>query len=419
MDETQSKWLVALSALLALLVLGVVFLEPPDATRDTDRRWTGIAEGRTVDEVSAVILKLDGETVRIEREDGAWKWVTPVAVPAVGTAMDALVRSVLDLQAGETIDVQPASVGITPDSPTVTLETGGSTPLVLRIGDDAPIGSASYIQLGDGPIQASRTRILGALPHQLQDLREPSLVSFPRSDVNRISMQLEAGAPIVFERDLLGWWRTDEAPRIRASESTIHTLVDTIRFSKASSFIDTEPPLTQGTMSVTVHWGDPPQESTITVQPMSPSGWRASGPNHPGQVVLATDDLPSILAGTPTNWVETRLVGLRPTLLERVHVSLDGVELTTMRTEDGWTDARTDALLTALETGEALRGAEIPGPEGSPTGRIDVQHGSTVASFTVYQPADGGGRITAETGTDARLVVSATTIDALTNALRQ
>ena len=111
--------------------------------------------------------------------------------------------------------------------------------------------------------------------------------------------------------------------------------------------------------------------------------------------MLATDDLPSILAEI-LQPVETRLVGLRPTLLERVHVSLDGVELTATRTDNGWTDARTDALLVALETGEALRGRR---PRGVSTGRTDVQHGSTAASFTLYQPLDGSGRVTAETGT--------------------
>ena len=83
------------------------------------------------------------------------------------------------------------------------------------------------------------------------------------------------------------------------------------------------------------------------------------------------------------------------------------------------TDARTDSLLVALETGEALRGAQAPAPDGAPTGRIDVQQGTTVASFTLYQSIDGGGRVTTETGTDARMVVTAGTVEALTNALRQ
>ena len=278
MDERQSKWLVALSALLALLVLGVVFLEPSDPARDTDRRWTGIADGRTVDQVSAMILKLDGETIRVVRESGSWKWVEPIVVPAAGSAMDALVRSVLDLQAGEAIDVPPVSVGLTADSPTVTLETDGADPLVLRIGDNAPIGSA-HIQLGDGPVQASRTRISARCLTGSQTFASPAL---PASALRRRpDLRTAPGAcvPGLRTRCPAGGDRPDALEF--AHQSRPFTLIDTVRFTKASSYLDTEPPERRsdvGHRALGHYHSKPPSPET-----MLPSGWRASGPNHPAR----------------------------------------------------------------------------------------------------------------------------------------
>ncbi len=156
MDERQSKWLVVLSALLGLLVVGIVQLEPPPPDPKNGRRWEAVANGRTVDQVDALELTLDGSLVRIERVSGQWKWVEPLDVAADGARIDALVRSVIDLQVGEAIDVMPSAVGLAENCPTLSLEASTHPPLVLRIGEDAPVGSASYVQLGEGPVQASR-----------------------------------------------------------------------------------------------------------------------------------------------------------------------------------------------------------------------------------------------------------------------
>ena len=100
----------------------------------------------------------------------------PVAAPAAGSAMDALVRSVLDLRATPSTYSPPAWESH------LTARRSLSRPAAkhrwFRIGDDAPIGSASYIQLGDGPIQPSHPN-LGALPNQLQISASQVSSAFP------------------------------------------------------------------------------------------------------------------------------------------------------------------------------------------------------------------------------------------------
>ncbi|MBO87580.1 MAG: hypothetical protein CL927_19695 [Deltaproteobacteria bacterium] len=420
MDERQSRWLVLLSAVLAVLVLGIVFLEPPTAERDGDRRWEGIADGRTVDQVTGMNLTLDGNRIRVVREGASWRWVEPVDVPAEGSRIDALLRSVLDLQAGEPIDVLPERVGLGDSSPVIALEVAERGDLVVRIGQDAPVGSASYIQLGQGAVRASRTRIRSALPQTLTDLREPTLASFPRSEVKRVMIQAAStlGSPI-FERDVLGWWRTDLDPRVKASESAVHTLIDTIRFTKAQTYLDAMPPLQDSDWIVAVSWGDPTEEAAIQLKQRPDASWNASGPNHPGQVLLAGGELAELLQVDGTGWADTRLVGLRPTLLERLVVRLDGVELDTQRTADGWSDPRATAILVALETGEAVRGSPTPAPNGPPSGRIEVHQGGEVLSLTVHQATDAGDRVATEAGTSAPYIVTSGTLQAVAEALSQ
>ena len=420
MDERQSKWLVVLSAVLALLVCGIVFFDPPASEREGDRRWEGIADGRTVDQVNGVTLALDGETIRVMREGARWRWVEPVAVPAEDSRIDALLRSVLDLQAGDAINVPPSRVGIGDGSPVVTVEVQGRPDLVVRIGDDAPVGSASYIQLDEGPVRASRTRIRAALPQRASDLREPALATFPRTEVARVELRSGEDQPsLTFERNGLGWWRTDQDPRVKVSEAAIHTLVDTIRFTKAASYLDTLPPFDDADWMLSVYWGDPQEQSVVRLKQFPDASWHAAGPNHPGQVVLSNGELAQLVAADEASWVDTRLVGLRPTTLERMVVMLDGAEMDASRTADGWSDPRAASVLVALETGEAVRAGAHPPPDGLPTGRIEIHQGDKVTVLTIHQTLADGTRVATETGTTAALQVSEGTLRALTDALAQ
>ena len=416
MDERQSRWLVALSALLALLVLGIVYLEPPAADPEDGRRWTRAAGDRSEETVTGITVRLGGDTMRARREAGAWRWVEPVEVAGDGARIDALVRSVLDVELGQTIDVDPTRVGLGDGAPSVTLELDGAEPLTYRVGEDAPVGSSTYVQDASGAVRATRTRLETALPASIHQLRSRSVVAFPRTDVTRIEIGASVDRPaIAFERNDQGWWFADQTPRLRASETHLHTVVDALRYAEAEAFYDTSPPLTDTARAVTVHHGG----STTTLRlAREPGGaWLASGPEQPGTVALAATDLIALLDSPRSTFTESRVLLLYPTQLQQLTVSLDGIEADASRTENGWSDARAEPLLVALEAGRAARGGVVPEPEGSATGRVQARFGSSETVVELFQALESGDRVARETGTNAPFLVEAGTLKALADAL--
>ncbi len=195
LDERQSRWLVALSAVLAIFVLGILYLEPPPADPGEGRRWTRIAGDRSIETASEVEVRVAGRTVRMERTEGVWRWVEPLAVNGDGARVDALLQSVLDVELGDVIEVRPADVGIDSEAIEVQVRFQDATSLKLAVGDDAAVGSSTYVRDASGAVRATRTRLTTALPASVDELRSRAIASFPRSDVRRNALSARGEGP--------------------------------------------------------------------------------------------------------------------------------------------------------------------------------------------------------------------------------
>lgn len=414
MDDRQSKLLVALSAVLAILVLGIVYMEPPGPDLEDGRRWTRADGDWTADSVSGISLTLGGRTIRMSRETGGWRWVEPVEVAADGARVDALVRSVLDMEVGAALDLDPTAVGLGPEAPRVELEGTDGTTRSIRFGDDAPVGSSSYVQVDGGAVQPTRTRVRTALPATVDDLRVRTLASFPRADVTGLHVGALADLPPHrFEKDDQGWWIADLTPRVRAAETRLYSAIDALRFSEAEAFHDTSPPLGSDAWRVSVTHGAKGETSEVRLARSPEGGWLASGPAQPGRVTLAGQDLPDQLTVADADWRETRLAILRPTTLDGLTFTQGAERLTASRTAEGWTDPRAEVLLMAIETGSVDRGDGTPSPSGDATATLEVRHGEQVSQVVFFQTLDGGAVVATETGTTATMAVAPGTIAAL------
>lgn len=419
MDERQSKWLVMLSAVLALLVLGIVFVEPPGPDLEEGRRWTRAAGDRTDEAVAEVNVRLGGSWTRVVRTAGAWRWVEPVDVAGDGPRVDSLVRSMLDVELGAPVDVSPEAVGLGPESAKVELVFTDGTTVSATVGEDSPVGSSTYILDGDGAVRPTRTRLSQALPEHADSLRSRALVSFVRTDVQRLEITgLDDQPTRTVSKDRDGWWLEGTDPRVRASETHVHTVMDALRYIEAERFLDDSPALPDDSASVSVSVGTEPQTSSLRLRRTPDGVWLASGPEQPGAVVLGATDLVTQATADDSTWTESRVLVLRPTRLESLEVELDGARVSARRTPDGWSDPRLEPLLMALETGMAQRGdPTVPAPSGSPKGRIVADHGGQSASVVVYQALPSGGRVATEPGTAAPMVVQGATIDAIAAVL--
>ncbi len=214
------------------------------------------------------------------------------------------------------------------------------------------------------------------------------------------------------------WWLVDATPRMRASEVRVNTVIDALRFAKAEAFLDDSPPLAGAALQVQVRYGAPVESAVVRLARGMDDEWRASGPDQPGQVVLAATDLVDQLVVPEDQWLESRLMILHPTRLDRLEAELGADTLDAKRTAEGWSDTRAEPLLVAIETGQVQRGPELPVPAGASTGRVLAHHGDVVTELVLYQELPGGDRVATESGTDAPMVVDAGTLTALRDAVR-
>jgi len=419
MENRQSRVLVALSAVLTLLVLAIVLLDPPPPDKEESRTWTRAFPNVTEDAVTQVRLKMRDREVVIEQVDGQWRWTEPVSAPADPTQVDSLISSMLFVDIGAALpDVDPASVGLTAPAAVIRLTTATGE-ISLALGDDAPVGSSSYVQLEDGSVRPTRTRTSAALPSSIDTLRSRGLVVFPRGEVSELiidSPHIAPEAALHIRRELSGDWLEGTSPRLRADRTRVDTLIDALRYAEGEQFLDDASPLVDG-WTVRIGHSDPTEWTELTLAEGIDGVWRGSGPRQPGQAVLMASELPELLTGAQSGWVDRHLITLRYTQLDRIEAVLDGRSMDARRTADGWDDPRAEAVLVALEAGTAQRGAPAPSAVGEPTGRITAHHGDASVELTLYQGLGDGGRAGQESGTDAPLAVYRGTLQALAEAL--
>ncbi len=419
MENRQSQVLVALSVVLTLLVLAIVLLDPPAPDTDEGRTWTRAFPEVAEDAVIRVSLEMNDRSVVIDQVDGKWRWTAPVSAPADPTQVDSLISSMLFVDIGAALpDVAPESVGLAVPTAVVRLATA-TQEISLAVGDDAPVGSSSYVQLADGSVHPTRTRTSAVLPASVDALRSRGLIAFPRGNVTDLILRRPGSSSTLhIRRDQSGDWLDDTSPHLRADRARVDTLVDAIRYAEGDAFLDDAPPLDDG-WTVRVGHSDPTEWAQLTLAEGIDGVWRASGPRQPGQSVLGTSELPELLAQDPQEWVDRHLITLRHTQLDRLEVLLDGRSMDARRTADGWDDPRAEAVLVALAAGTAQRGEPAPSAVGEVTGRITAHHGDTSVELTLYQGLGDGGRAARESGTDAPLAVYRGALQALREAIRE
>lgn len=420
MELRQSQLLAALSGLLALLVLGIVWLEPaPAPDQDEGRRWSRVfKESQAVaSTVTGLSLTLDGDTIELERrdEEAPWRLTAPVEVDAEQARVAHVVDGVLALQVSPPLDLDPAEVGLSPPAARIVLHRAQGSTTRVELGDNAAVGSASYIRIDDGPVVASRTQLRAALPQSLTELRSPDIATFARSTVSSLMVERPDAEPLRLRKTGRDWWLQLDPP-LRADGPRVDRLIDALRFVQIDSFA--APPTDAPAWAVHMELTGADAISLRFQGRPGDDAWQAEGPVQPGPVTIQGRELSSALVGAPETWADPRVMSVSLATLSRLELSAEGATpLDSERTADGWSDTRTEAVLVALETGTARRVGDIPQPSGAATGTLRAHHGDEVVEITLYQATSSEGVVATETGTDRPFIITAGTMKALSDAL--
>lgn len=135
-----------------------------------------------------------GETIRLVREGGSWRMVSPLSVPADSGGADSLVSSIETLEIDEVAMETPGDLkefGLeTPRTQVSLLQEGATEPLKLLLGDKTPDGSSVYAKLPTQPrVFTIPAHLQSSFDKKPFDLRDRDLLHVKRDAVKGIEVK--------------------------------------------------------------------------------------------------------------------------------------------------------------------------------------------------------------------------------------
>ncbi len=182
----------------------------------------------------------DGKDARLERTDGAWQVVKPIAFPADPSNADGLASALVGVTSEAVIeDAQGADVyGLGEGAQVVRFRAGGADH-ELYTGKKTPIGANNYVSVGSGPVYTVASFRVTSLDKSLDDLRERRPMRFDRGGIQRIEATWIDGGVVLEKKD--DKWRMIAPLDTDADQETVETLLSDLVFLRASGFVDAPP----------------------------------------------------------------------------------------------------------------------------------------------------------------------------------
>lgn len=312
---------------------------------------------------------------RFQKDDGGWKIVAPVQVPADLQGVDDILTSVGSARsvrvlkdAGGRLD----AFDLTEPDLAVTV-TAGATRERLAIGADAPFGGQYYARRDESTeVLILDDAIRAQLDKDLQGFRNRSVVTLEASQVARVSVEGPGLAGFAAVRRDNRWYADSAGVSFRLKKRAVDDLLFDLKGLEAVDFVD-DPSTVTAALT--------PPAVTVTLKPTTETSADATPVVvHFGQVLddgrglrpaqVAGRSEVLLVKGDATGPLEVTIDGLRdraPVAFDRwqvdkIEVKLGGKSYTASRQDFEWTVTPEDgpwkvekitALLDLLMAGEA------------------------------------------------------------------
>lgn len=432
MNDRQTRLLTILSAVLLVLVAVLVLVKPPAETTDGDETWSP-AFGEALDVSTLTGIELQGPSgiAQLYKKDGAWHvgersstmadLLDPVDTLAEERKAEDLARVVSELEIGPPLDIGDGSLdsfGL--DRPiVVNVARGDAAPFVLKVGNDAPVGMRTYVQIANDPgVHVTRERIRGSFALSIDDLRDHAVARFDRSEVRRI----ELGSPtrLTLREDELGWWVSGPSGgELRADDARVRSFVQDILDVRADDF----PPASTwdrtpiDELPIRLWLGDATEPALVEVERWSADEWSVLGPAQTERVRVRLAPLPGMsLAVDP--WTATSLLPVRDPQLTAVRLETPHTSFSAKREAEIWTPAAGASVVSAITASRVDRSRKVERPAASPTGRVELEEdGHRLQTLALFPPLENGDVPASDRDDGPVFVVSAGQIEAIEGAV--
>jgi hypothetical protein len=294
--------------ILLLLVAGLAafawFVDRDQPGSDERKEQAGKVLRFDGEQVAALVIEHDGETVRLEgarpaadaaaseegsshegapdeeaAEEGAtngsqkprrWRLVAPLTANADGDLVRSLLSDLGALEsqrevAGDEIGADDrAQFGLDAPRARVTLERDGEPPLTLAVGAAVPSSDSMLVAVaGEEAVHVVSDRLLDALSRAPGDWRDRALFDGERAAIERVRLEKSGATPVVLARGSAGqgadFWI--ESPFVdRAQRDQVDRLLSDLAGLRAERFVDQASDSESGT-----GWGLEPPAGVVEV----------------------------------------------------------------------------------------------------------------------------------------------------------
>ncbi len=240
--------------LLLLVLGGFIFFYEKDLPSTDERR---AQEKRVLlleaDQIEALTLEWDGQTVRLEKElragepegdddetslqPAVWRQTSPFDARADGTAVSSLVESLVALEHRRKLEeVDRAELGLEAPAATVTLTTADGDS-VLRLGNELPATSQRVVAVEGGGTFVVGDSLYADLTKDPGEWRDKRLLTATRDQIERVTLTSGGGEQAILARRDDRFWI--ESPVVdEADEEAIDGLMNELTGLRVSSFVD-------------------------------------------------------------------------------------------------------------------------------------------------------------------------------------
>jgi len=232
----KTRMLVGLVAALVIAAAGGAYAywgvfvagEQEKAAEDADRRLLALE----ADAIERLEVRAKGETTVLEKNDGSWRLVQPVAAPADGAAVQSLLSSLTGARHLRTLaEADPAKFGLADPKVVVAAFGADGVRKEVALGARNAFDDSLFARDAAGRTVSASGVLEGSLAKSAFDLRDKRVVVVGEQTIQGIELQ----GGIALARDGEGW-RLEAPVREPADRPTVDGIIRALQDLRATAF---------------------------------------------------------------------------------------------------------------------------------------------------------------------------------------
>lgn len=238
----KGKSLAILAGAVVILGAFIWFVERHQLTTEEatvfQARLFGSLEEETV--VHLEISNVHGH-FNFRRQASGWRLTAPIEMDADQAAVDAALRSLVQLDCDRTLDsgeIKPETYGLDHPSATITLGTSNGQTYRLQVGDPTPLDSRRAVALDSKSILLTSGKFFSAVNNDLDSWRSKEVVNVSLDQLAAIT--LRTGSGTVEAINLGDAWHLRSPVNDRADRVHLQHLMTGLTGLKVESFGDSD-----------------------------------------------------------------------------------------------------------------------------------------------------------------------------------